>query len=384
MDRPSASEVSPWLIEALLATFVALAIALIIATSQGGQHRPDGLAYLFAAGFGALMLLRRNHPLVVLAATILGLFAYYTCGYPAIGVAIPVVAALYSAAEAGFLQPAVVAGIVVLGVSWFFRIHDGESIPFLFGYELVSNVALIAAAIALGDNVRARRVRRAQQEQIDQLVAEQFNREADRRVHDERTSIARDLHDLVGNTMSVISVQANVAAEAIGRDDGTVTTAIEHIRAASQRTMQELRATVRVLRTPTDDRRTFISLTNMDSLIATAEAAGLTVSATVDVDVAQLSPGIDAAAYRVIQESLTNVIRHAGASQASVQVSLADGELHITVSDNGGGMTTSGIAGHGLAGMTERARILGGKLETCAADGGGFTVTATLPAKLAA
>ncbi len=382
MERSRDGEVSPWLIDALLATFVTLAIALIIATAGGGEHRPDVVTYLFAAGFGGLMLLRRRLPRVVLAVTVLGLFAYYTVGYPSIGVAIPVVAALYSAAEVGLPRASIIAGIVLLAVSWAFRILGGEPLPYLLGYELVSNIALVAAAIALGDGVHTRRARRREQDQINRLIAEQLKRDADRRVQRERESIGRDLHDLIGHTMSVIALQANVAAEAIGHSDVAASVAVDHIRDAGERTMRELRATVRILRgTPAD----FASLANVDSLIATARASGLDIDARVDAAPAELSQAIDSAAYRIIQEALTNVIRHAHATRATVRARPGDGRLRIEVSDNGHGPGDQPApGGHGLAGMAERARLLGGDLRTRATEGGGFTVEATLPLRLGA
>lgn len=377
---------APWLIDLLLGAAVALAIALIIATEQGGEQPPDAVAYLFAAGFGGSMLLRRAFPRTVLTVTVLGLFGYYSMGYPAIGVAIPVVAALFSAAEAGLMVWSVGAGIVVMGVSTFFRVRDGEPLAYLLGYELVSNIALMAAAIALGDGVRNRRARKVEQEEINRLTALQLTREADRRVQSERESIARDLHDSVGHTMSVISLQSNVAADALGRDDAAASEAIDRVRTASTQTMQDLRATVRILRSPLheDGGRSVVSLAGVEGIATSASAAGVEVTAQVEVDPGALSSAIDAAAYRVIQESLTNVIRHADATHAHVRVGLSDGILRLVVVDNGRGLTsTEKPEGHGLAGMTERVRLLGGTLTTRSERGKGFTVEAELPARLA-
>lgn len=376
---------APWLIDVLLGTAIALAIALIIATEQGGQRPPDVLAYLFAAGFGALMLLRRAFPRTTLVVTVIGLFGYYTMDYPPIGVAIPVVAALYSAAEAGLMAWCVGAGCVVFGVSTFFRMREGEPLAYLLGYELVSNVALMAAAVALGDGVRNRRARRAEQEEIDRLTAEHLTREADRRIQGERENIARDLHDLVGHQMSVISLQSNVAAEAIGRDPGAASDAVDRIRAASGQTIQDLRATVRVLRSPPqqDAGRGVVSLADVETVFRSARAAGVRVTSEIEVAPSELSAAIDAAAYRIVQESLTNVIRHAGASHARVQAVLREGTLRVSVTDDGRGRTTTeDRSGHGLAGMTERVRLLGGTLATRSEYGKGFAIEAELPARL--
>lgn len=245
-----AHRVPPWVADALLGVVVSLAITLIIAMGQGGERAPDVIAYLFAAGFGGLMLLRRTMPRTVLVLSVLGLFAYYTLNYPPIGVAVPVVAALFSTAEAGLMGWSVGAGTLVYVVSMFYRIRDGgEALGFLVGYESVSNTALFAAAIALGYSLRTRRIRAAQQDEIARLTASQFAREADLRVQSERERISRELHDTVGHTMSVISIQAGVGSEAVGHDDRAAGDAFDRIRNASTKAMRDLRLMMRILRT---------------------------------------------------------------------------------------------------------------------------------------
>ena len=380
-----------WVIDLLLGTTVALAIALIIATGQGGEQPPDLLAYLFAAGFGGLMLLRRRAPRVVLAASVLGVFGYYTLGYPPIGVAVPVVAALFAAADAGLTRWAAGAGAVVLVVSTAFRIGEGEPLGYLLGLEAVTNGALIVTAIALGDSLRTRRARTRQQVEIRRLTELQLTREADRRLQAQREGMARDLHDAAGHTLSVISLHAGVAAEAIGRDDAAAREAVERIRFAASQTLQDLRSMVRLLRAPATDGatdgagRTLVSLAGVSALVDSAHAAGLTVRSRIAVQPSQLSPSIDAAAFRVVQESLTNVLRHAHATQAKVTAELHGGDLRVIVSDDGvNPVSPSHPAGHGLAGMAERVRLLGGSLHTRPGEGGGFVVDVRLPAKLEA
>lgn len=377
----------PWVLDALLGTAVALALALIIATGSGGAKSPDAIAYLFAAGFGALMLLRRRMPRTVLVLTVLGIFAYYTLDYPPIGVAVPVLAALFSAAEAGLMLWSVGSALVVFAVSMFYRVYDGgEAIGFLLGYESVSNIALFAAAIALGYSVRARRLRAAQQTEIARLTEAQIAREAESRMQSERQRISRELHDTVGHTMSVISLQAGVGAEAVGHDDRTANDALERIRTASTRSLQELRSMVRILRSTSDpdETRSILSLSAVEELVDTAKGAGVEVTTDITATPSELSAPVDAAAYRVIQESITNVIRHAGATRAQVHVGIRDGRLHINVTDNGRGSTTDTGAkgGYGMAGMGERVRLLGGSLTTRSLPAAGFAVEATIPARL--
>ncbi len=386
-DDRRAGHAAPWVIDALLGTAVALALALIIATGSGGTKLPDVIAYLFAAGFGALMLLRRRMPRTVLLLSGLGLFAYYTLDYPPIGVAVPVLAALFSAAEAGLMLWSTGAALVVFAVSMFYRVYDGgEAIGLLLGYESVSNIALFAAAIALGYSVRARRLRAAQQAEIARLTEAQLAREAELRIQSERERISRELHDTVGHTMSVISLQAGVGAEAVGRDDRAVSEALDRIRSASTRSLQELRSMVRILRSASerDETRSIQSLSAVPELADAARGAGVEVTTDITAVPSELSAPVDAAAYRVIQESITNVVRHAGATHAQVKVGIRDDRLHISVTDNGRGAATDDGAksGYGMAGMSERVRLLGGSLTTRSFADVGFAVEATIPARL--
>jgi signal transduction histidine kinase len=373
--------VPPLVVDALLGTAVALAIALIIAADQGGGRSPDVIAYLFAVGFGALMLVRRRVPRTVLVLTVLGVFAYYALEYPPIGLALPVTTALFSAAEAGLTLWAVGSGAVALVVSVIFRTLEGEAIGYLLGYEAVSDIALIAASTALGYSFHTRRIRAAQQAEITRLTALQLEREAEWRVQRERERISRDLHDTVGHTMSVISLQAGVAAEAVVAGNTVAAEAIERIRQASTQSLRDLRSMVKLLRTPAsqDDPTEVLSLTAVPSLVETARGVGLDVTTLIDAAADELSPQVDTAGFRIIQEALTNVVKHAGARHVEVSARVHDGVLHVSVTDDGRGTADPGD-GHGLAGMAERVRLLGGKLHTRSA--GGFIVEAEIPARL--
>ena len=299
-------------LDLLLGLAVTLVVALVISTDQGGRLNPDAIAYGFAICFGALMLFRRRYPVAVLVLTMLLLFAYYTLGYPAIGLAVPVIAALYSAAERGHTGAAVVVSFLLLSVSTHFRLRDGESAVYLLGYESVTTVALMAAAIALGINRRSRRALRAEQDHSARLIALEHAYRAEQRVQSERAQIARDLHDVIGHSISVISLHAGVAREAIGRDDEEARQALTHIQAASSAAMRELRATVRVLRTPAQALEvgsavpappegvdpTLVSLANLSLLVANAAAGGLHVEVRTQGDLNTLPAVVDAAAFR--------------------------------------------------------------------------------------
>ncbi len=370
-------------VDLALAVAMSLVVAVVIAADLEGTGRAVPGAYLFAGGFGALVLGRRRAPRTVLVLTVLGIFGYYTLQYPPIGIALPAIVALYCAAEAGHTRWALGAAAVLIGVAAWARIADGLPRGYLFSYELLTNVTLAAAAIALGVSVRARRRLREQEEQLRAVTVAEQARAADQRVQEERMRIARDLHDAVGHTLSVITVHGNVAAEAIGRDDDAARQALERVRVAAGATMRELRTTVKVLRSPARaPERGAVGLSGVAHLADGARQAGLALDLRVDVPDGALDAAIDAAAYRIVQESLTNVLRHANASSASVTARLQDGTLEVTVVDDGRGSGGALAPGAGLAGMRERVTLLGGQLRAGDSEQGGFLVHARLPARL--
>jgi signal transduction histidine kinase len=374
--------VPAWLLDMLLGVAVTLVIAFVISTDQGGRRNPDLIAYLFACGFGSLMVLRRRFPVAVLVATTFLLFAYYTLGYPAIGLAVPVAAALYSAAERGRARAAIVISVIMVVVSTYFRL-DEVSVAYLLGYELVSTATLMAAAIALGDSTRSRQALRAEQEQTARLIEQEHAYRAEQRIQAERVRMARDLHDVIGHSMSVISLHADVAREAIESDDEQARVALAHIRAASSQTMRELRATVKLLRTPASEPadRSISSLAQLPALVENATASSLQCDVQIDGEVGALPATVDAAAYRIIQEALTNVMRHAAATQVWLTIAVEPQTLRLRIADNGRTARGAITPGSGIAGMTERARLLGGTLTAEPCSSGGFEVIANLPLK---
>lgn len=377
-----------WLVDAVLAAGVAGIVALVISANQGGRQEPDALAYLWAVGLGALMLVRRRWPRLVLGATVLGLFAYYAAGYPAVGVAVPVAAAVFSAAEMGRLITAVCGALAVVIVSVGFRLLEGQQFTTVVSYELAGHVLLLAAAVALGDSVRSRRALAVSARRLVESTAAEERERARSAAHATRVAIARDLHDNVGHAVTVISLHADVANEAIGRDDDAARGALGVVKHTSQSVMSELRGTVRRLRerdTGTDGHR---SLTDIDSLV---RGLPIEVDSHIDTTIA-VNSDVGDAAYRIVQEALTNVVRHSGATQASVTVVAGAETLEVRVVDNGIGASGTERHGLGILGMRERATEVGGTLETGTSDAvaetdarreqtqaAGFVVQATLP-----
>ena len=363
--------VDPRVSDAALALAVALVLAVVIAADPAGQVAVD--AYVFAGAFGAVLLLRRRFSRIVLVATVLGIFAYYTLDLPPVGMVLPAIGALFSGAEQRRTGWTIGSASVLVGVAIFFRLSENAAGQ-LTGYSLVTELALAAASIALGSAVRLARETRERSAEVARLTEAQERHAADMRMHEERLRIARDLHDTIGHTLSVASLHAGVAAEAtdaIQRAD-----ALGRVRTAASDALRELRRTVRFLRSD-DAARTSATpgLTRIDEVVAAARESGL--SATVDVSATGMPTSVDAAAFRIVQESLTNVLRHADATVVDVAVHVVGAELVIRVADDG---RTAGPVreGSGIRGMRERAGLLGGTLDA-AATPTGFVVEARIP-----
>lgn len=354
---------------------------VIVANSDEGRAGPvDPLAYVWAAGLGLLMLFRRRHPLLVLVLTTLGFFAYYAVGLPAIGVAVPIAAALFSATEMGHVRAAVATGVIALGVSTTFRLVTGQQAAFVLGFELITHFTLIAAVIALGHSVRVGRQLRQRTEQLTRLLVRQNQMDADARIRNERLGLARDLHDSIGHSLSVAALYTTVAREAIpaaGRADE----ALGLVREAISDALTHLRRTVTVLRGRSDPGGSRPGLSDLSQLADAPRAAGYALE--VRVDPVEVSPEVGTAAYRLAQEAITNVLRHSSGNWIGVSVEQVEpGRLMVRVCDNGRSAHPPQIdTGHGLSGMRERVAELGGSFEVRAGRRG-WTVCATMPTEV--
>jgi signal transduction histidine kinase len=211
-----------------------------------------------------------------------------------------------------------------------------------------------------------------------------------RRASEERLAIARDLHDVVAHSISVINVQANTALHLMDRQPERAREALSAIREVSGQALAELGPVLGALRDPPGSAGGGAPLApvpgvaRLDELAARARSAGFAVSVAAEGPVRPLPAGVDAAAYRIVQEALTNTVRHSAGRSASVRLRYGDGDLVIEVDDDGAGAGGDGAGGagpgNGLTGMRERARALGGSLAAGPRPGGGFRVLAKLPA----
>ena len=250
--------------------------------------------------------------------------------------------------------------------------HKGPSLSFAVDLALGLLILLAAAEGVRFRHERAEAQRNVKQEEARRLASE------------ERVRIARDLHDVVAHNISVINVQAATALHLADRQPERAIEALSTIHGVSRQALVELRSILGVLRDVDDDlpRDPAPSLGNLDDLVATARSAGLQVRVAGDELGGSLTRAVDVAAYRIVQEALTNAARHAAGSTAVVRIASDDGHLVVEVEDDGGAKVQSLAAsgsGHGIAGMTERAEALGGTLVAGGRPEGGFSVRARLP-----
>lgn len=362
------------LADAALAVSVTLVISLVVAADPSGISPVEGI--VCAAGFGALLLLRRRFPVIILAVTILGVFGYYAAGFPPIGMVLPAVGALYSAAEMRRTYWAIGCAAVLIAVASFYRMDGSEPQAALNGYTFVTELALAAASIALGVVVCMVREARERSARIAELTAAEEAHAAEARMQAERMQIARDLHDTIGHTLSVASLHSGVAAEATNA--AAARAALDQVRAATATALRELRRTVKVLRADRmPEPAPVLGLGSAEQLFAAARGAGLRVDAEIASD--PLPAAVDATAYRIVQESLTNALRHAAASRVSVTARVDAGVLALRIADDGAGGRADAVGGGaGIRGMRERAELLGGTL-TAGHATTGFVVEARLP-----
>ncbi|PRZ11823.1 sensor histidine kinase [Nesterenkonia sandarakina] len=378
---PGALLERPRVVDASLAVGLFLVLGLIIQAEQGGIRAPDALAYLFALALGMLLFWRRRFPLSVLLFSVSILMIYSLLGYPSIGLGLPLAAALYSAAQRHRPRWSlkIAGGLVFLFfaaavVAPFVR-HTDENVFSLFVYTLAPEVALMAAVIALGDGARSRREASQRSARLLEATAEQERTLAQAIAASERAEIARELHDTLGHQTTVISMHAEVAAEALPGNPAAAQDALGVISSTSGEMIGELRATVRKLREH-EVRRPVVSIAALEKSVFADSA--LTIEADIAVT-RQFGEEVEAVVYRIVQEALTNVAKHSVARTVYVQIRERGRDLEVTVRDNG---PREGLleahTGVGLVGMKERAAALGGSIET-GPWGEGFRVRALLP-----
>jgi signal transduction histidine kinase len=377
-DRAGGLWTSPALVDGLLAYAVAMAVGVAAFASSAGRQ-PVWPAYVFALGFGLILLMRRRHSVLVLLVTSLGICVYYTLQYPPIGLALPIAAALFSAAEAGQLRISILVSVILVGLAVYFQVAEGRGLAQLLGYELPPVLALMGASLALGDGVRTRRLLNESQRAREQQARLELERRVIEQRNEERLRLARDLHDALGHNVAMISLQSAVAAEALPERVSEAQQAVVEIRNISLAAMADLRSTVRRLRTLDSAVELPAGLNELPALAEQARNNGLDVRIVESSDGREVPEALGQTAYRIVQEALTNVIRHANATTATITLDRGPDAMTVTVRDNGQGVGEL-AAGNGIRGMRERAAEWSGELTlTSSGRGAGTVVAAVLP-----
>ncbi|WP_068797380.1 sensor histidine kinase [Pseudonocardia sp. HH130630-07] len=344
---------------------------------SAGPLRPgelpfDGLAVLLLAIGPLALVFRRANRVAALAVIATASVVYLGLGYPVTGpTGLALGVGLVSAVAAGRQHRALAVVVVAAAVLVGWLLLTGRPVPWGASGPVV---AWLLALFAVGMLLR---VRRERVEQARRAAEEQRRR----RAGEERLRIAQELHDVLGHHVSLINVQAGVALFLMDDDPEQARTALTEIKRASRDLLREMRSTLGVLRGVDEQapRLPTPGLDRLDALLDEVRAAGLPVDRRTEGEPRPLPTGVDLAAYRIVQESLTNTRRHAGAATAVVTLRFGPEELDLVVDDDGTGPVEDAAEGNGLTGMRERARSVGGTLDAGPGPERGFRVRARLP-----
>lgn len=372
------AEVWRWASDVVIAGIAAYtAVILTLEWMRDVGQQPRAIAVGLAFTHGAVLVVRRRLPATVLAVVIVTSLAYAALGAPVFFLGPASLVAVYTLAAVddrrrsligvGVAEAALAVGAVTGGVQW-----DSWLL-----YSL-----LLATAWLLGAGLqRWQQTAREQADRADQLAQarEELARLA---VTQERVRIARELHDMVAHSMSVIAVQAATGRLVIDSDPASAREALAAIEVATRSALDEMRQLLAVLRdddSTAGQRDPTPGLGDLHALVARMARAGLTVEVDVAGDPGEVPAGVSLACYRIIQEGLTNVLRHAGPTHVSVTANCAGDAVDVEVRDRGTATTGQSGVGQGTVGMRERAAMYGGTFSSGPDPGGGWVVRARLP-----
>ncbi|MFJ2393590.1 sensor histidine kinase [Streptomyces sp. NPDC087843] len=370
----------PWRSTLLLTVLVLVGSQFAAHAQEGDRTALDPFARaLLLVGCG-LLLWRQRRPVLVAFGTAAVALVYLGAGYPYGPVFVTAAVGCFGAVVAGHRRAAWAAiGMLWLGhllmAHWLYHWLPPTGDRAVSWTREIGVATWGVAIVAVSELVRVRR------EQWARDRAERAQAAA-RRADEERLRIARELHDVLAHSISVINVQAGVGLALLDSDPEQARSALTTIKEASKEALGEVRQVLATLRAPGDaPRAPAPGLDRLLELVEQAAAAGLTVE--VRGTPPKLPPGIDLAAFRIVQEALTNVVRHSGSRHARVRVESSGDALRLRIDDDGPGTgADAGGSGHGLAGMRERAAALDGTIEAGPRDDGGFRVLAVLPLQI--
>ena len=376
----------PFKADAILAaclTIVGLVSEWVVGDHWAGVHwrHPDAAAVVLALALTVPLAWRRRHPAEVLTIVGVATVLIYGAGFPPVFVGNPLLLAFYSAVvhrqRPGALGPVTFTVVVVAADLILTRGHRRA-------IDLVSNIVVFSLAWIVGDAVRNRRIYTAALRERAERVELEQNQQSRQAISDERARIARELHDVVAHSMSVMVVQAGAARRVIDGDPDQAREALRSIEETGRQALEEMRRLVGVLRHDDDtsaSRWPQPTVQHLDLLLANIREAGLDVSFVVEGESQPLPSGVDLSVFRIVQEALTNTLKHAGPARAVVVLRWEDDSVEVEVTDDGRGPVADdgAIQGHGLVGMQERVALFDGTLHTGTRPGGGFRVRARFP-----
>jgi signal transduction histidine kinase len=358
-----------------------LAAFLTVGTYFASQGQPDrrpfdaGAIAVVIAAAGALTW-RRRHPVAVLGVVFGAALIYLVIGYANGPIWLALIVAYFTAVVSGHRLAAAVTAVIGFSVfPWLDHLLRDQPGPSLVG--MAGLAAWLLVLLGVAEAIRIRRERTVEAARIRE-------EEALRRAGEERLRIARELHDALGHHLSLINMQSGVALHLNKELPEQARSSLAAIKQASKEALAELRSVLDILRQEGEpaSRSPTWTLARLDDLVSQAAAAGVVVRTESDGDVRRLPFAVDVAAFRIVQEALTNVTRHAGPATATVRVSYGDRDLTVQVDDDGRGLSAHDNApgsGKGIVGMRERVAALGGDLQAGPRPGGGFRVRAFLP-----
>jgi signal transduction histidine kinase len=377
----------PWLRRHLLVADLLVALVYLVLelaslnphTRVSAPRSADAGAYVLVSISTVALALRRRSPVGVLAVVVVATTVFNFLGYPQ--------------------GPSTLAVAFLLGVVAVYEPRS-VSVPMLafggvaalgngFGH-FVGNAVVFVAGWALGDNVRTRRAYVAELEARAAWLEAEREEQARAAVRAERARIARELHDVVAHHVSVMVVQAGGARRLVERRPEQARDALTTIEETGRDALTAMRRLLGMLReaAPEEDaRRPQPSIGELGRLVTQMHDAGLDVELTVEGEADDVPAAVDLSVYRIVQEALTNTLKHAGPARARVRVRYGDHRVDVGVVDDGRGAAAVAAgadgneSGHGLVGMRERVAIFGGDIRTGPRPGGGFAVHATLPWK---
>ncbi|MEO3756110.1 sensor histidine kinase [Streptomyces sp. B6B3] len=375
---PPAAAGLPWLSSAAILV-VQLVGSNFAARGQTDRAALDVFARVLLVLGPAFLLLRRRHPPLATYGTCAVALVYLGFGYPYGPIYAGVVVGAFNAVVTGHRYAAwgafgMLWGGQLLVGHWLYRWLPPDHDQALGWGADAGTAAWAVAVLAVSELLRARR---------EQLAREREERETAerRRADEERLRIARELHDVLAHSISVINVQAGVGLALLDSDPDQARRALTTIKAASKEALGEVRQVLDTLRTPggAAPRAPAPGLARLPELAAQASGAGLRVETATEGTPSPLPPGADLAAFRIVQEALTNTVRHSGSRTARVRLRYTDEGLELRIDDDGPATGDSTVGGNGLVGMRERAAAFGGTVTAGPREDGGFRVTARLP-----